>query len=450
MAKRIKAIKCPSCGGTKATELRADYYRCDSCGTPFFLDSDDITIHHKHYTASGTNIFTQKNKIIVIGFLAFIIVMIFIFQFGSSPSSDRSYVAPTVAETEETPKEPSKSYEWESEKVTVFKDDKNTPIYIVVGKLDPVEDAIDRKDSLFFGVYDVKTGSQLLFDRFDGSSSDSYPTMKFQRYEDDNLYLTIDKSQIYRFNKQSLRFNSLRKQLETEVPEFKDGIAQVELADPEFDGAAFKVLANDGGKHLYFPMAKRVYDPEKMWDITAKHYAEDVSTTEYSFSRESSEFPKEKIQLIKYKFQHRKGYPRDKHVFSWRKDYGRSGIFTERSPYKKRLITDYAKQRGKITSIDDFTPGRNYFSPSVVVFNDKEVIIRFRPTANPNDKLILQCLDANTAEIKWTLQDLGRIEDMIILDDGYVLLSDNKPIFISTDAKTQVQKPSIPITLTLN
>ena len=47
MPKHIKTIKCPQCGSTRATQLREDHYRCDSCSTEFYLDSDDITIHHK-------------------------------------------------------------------------------------------------------------------------------------------------------------------------------------------------------------------------------------------------------------------------------------------------------------------------------------------------------------------------------------------------------------------
>ena len=50
MPKHIKALKCPQCGSTRATLIREDHYRCDSCSTEFFLDSDDITIHHKYET----------------------------------------------------------------------------------------------------------------------------------------------------------------------------------------------------------------------------------------------------------------------------------------------------------------------------------------------------------------------------------------------------------------
>ena len=48
MTKRIKAVKCPQCGSTRAKELRPDYYKCSSCQTEFFIDSDDININHKY------------------------------------------------------------------------------------------------------------------------------------------------------------------------------------------------------------------------------------------------------------------------------------------------------------------------------------------------------------------------------------------------------------------
>ena len=40
MSTEIKAIQCPKCGSTEKTELRLDHFRCDSCGTEYFLDSD--------------------------------------------------------------------------------------------------------------------------------------------------------------------------------------------------------------------------------------------------------------------------------------------------------------------------------------------------------------------------------------------------------------------------
>ncbi len=44
MAKQIKAIACPRCRSTQKATIRPDTYRCENCGTEYFLDSDDITI----------------------------------------------------------------------------------------------------------------------------------------------------------------------------------------------------------------------------------------------------------------------------------------------------------------------------------------------------------------------------------------------------------------------
>ena len=55
MAKTIKTIKCPTCGSTKITETRQDYYKCYSCDVDFILDNDDININHRHITNTTAN-----------------------------------------------------------------------------------------------------------------------------------------------------------------------------------------------------------------------------------------------------------------------------------------------------------------------------------------------------------------------------------------------------------
>ena len=50
MAKTIKAIICPKCGSNQNTEIKLDYYRCNSCKTEYFLDNDDVNINHNYRT----------------------------------------------------------------------------------------------------------------------------------------------------------------------------------------------------------------------------------------------------------------------------------------------------------------------------------------------------------------------------------------------------------------
>ena len=66
MATRIKSIKCPQCGSTRVEELANGHFRCRSCSTTFFLDSDDITIHHKYDTSQLQKYLTGKNLRIVL------------------------------------------------------------------------------------------------------------------------------------------------------------------------------------------------------------------------------------------------------------------------------------------------------------------------------------------------------------------------------------------------
>ena len=100
MPKHIKTIKCPQCGSMRATQLREDHYRCDSCSTEFFLDSDDITIHHKHETVpDNSNPFSfiqsqfsahPKRSLLIAGGASFaFLLLVIIGNLTSSRSMDR-------------------------------------------------------------------------------------------------------------------------------------------------------------------------------------------------------------------------------------------------------------------------------------------------------------------------------------------------------------------------
>ena len=56
MTTTIKAIVCPRCGSTEHETLEAGrQYRCSSCGTEFFLDSDrkEVLVQHKVIREEG-------------------------------------------------------------------------------------------------------------------------------------------------------------------------------------------------------------------------------------------------------------------------------------------------------------------------------------------------------------------------------------------------------------
>ena len=60
MSIKIRPIKCPNCGSEKHDQLNEKLYRCKNCGTEYFLDDDDITVHVKHdFNYDG---FTQPKR----------------------------------------------------------------------------------------------------------------------------------------------------------------------------------------------------------------------------------------------------------------------------------------------------------------------------------------------------------------------------------------------------
>ena len=85
MPTHIKALKCPQCGSTRATKISEDHYRCDSCSTEFYLDSDDITIHHKVETKPAPNTFLRRLLLIILAPAAFFsLITIGLIVWGSS------------------------------------------------------------------------------------------------------------------------------------------------------------------------------------------------------------------------------------------------------------------------------------------------------------------------------------------------------------------------------
>ena len=95
MAKRIKVIKCPQCGSTKAKELRTDHYQCKSCYTEFFIDSDDINILHKYDSPFGDlNKINTKRILAGIAIVASIFIFFGVFTNVSLQKSSFDYAPP--------------------------------------------------------------------------------------------------------------------------------------------------------------------------------------------------------------------------------------------------------------------------------------------------------------------------------------------------------------------
>ena len=166
------------------------------------------------------------------------------------------------------------------------------------------------------------------------------------------------------------------------------------------------------------PFINQTYDKDKSYLAERAKLPNPTEKTAFAFSSESTEYPNEKIELVKYKYDYQMGYMKDKPRFEWRKDFGGSGIFTDRDPYTKYFAS---KGDGRLNSFIDLTPGRIYFKPEVLAVNDKEVLIGIKATPAEDETYQMQVLNADNGTILKTLDLPSKhLNDVgYILKDGY-------------------------------
>lgn len=444
MAKNIKAIKCPHCGSIKITTLRPDYYKCDSCGTEFFLDSDDININHNYnYPRNNTDQY-KALRIVLFAVVGFIAVMFIIGAisaiFSKKPEPSYSTYSGSNSANE---KEEAEPLEWNYASNTLFMDKNNTPHVVVVGNVGTFRKRMDspKYNKVYIGLFDPKTGKKewvkaLMDTPVELSSSD----VKLQVFEDQNLYIIVKSKYIYQLDKNTLTYKSVLENYVKDAPSLSTGIAKVEFKYEDY-GSAYQIINNEGQNLAYYPLINKAIPDKMLYEERRKKLPNPTTKTEFTFSSKSSYYPEEKIQLIQYTYHYQYGYPKDTPRFSWDKDYGGSGIFTDRDPYKKVLINPWQFKGARLISFKDFTPGRLYFQPIVVAQNDKTLLIAYKPTPAEDDPFQIQLLDITTGAIQKTFTtDLKSIYgNGTLLKDGFIVRGSSDYYYFDNNGK-QINK----------
>lgn len=444
MAKSIKAIKCPHCGSIKVSTIRPDYYKCDSCGTEFFLDSDDININHNYnYPRNNTDQY-KAIRIVLFAVVGFIALMFIIGVLSSifSKKSEPNYSTYSSSNTAEK-KEEAEPLEWNYASNTLFLDKDNSPHVVVVGNVGTSRNRFDegKDNKVYIGLFDPKTGKkewvkQLMETPVELSSSD----VNLQVFEDQNLYIIIKSKYIYQLDKNSLTYKSVLENYVKDAPALSTGIAKVEFKYEDY-GSAYQIMNNEGQNIAYYPLINKSIPDKQLYDERRKKLPNPTTKTEFTFSSKSSSYPEEKIQLIQYTYYYQYGYPRDSPRFSWDKDFGGSGIFTDRDPYKKVLINPWQIKGARLINFKDFTPGRLYFQPVVVAQNDKTLLIAYKPTPAEDDPVQIQLLDISTGAIQKTVAtDLKSIYgNGCLLKDGFIVKGSSDYYYFDNSGK-QINK----------
>jgi len=442
MAKSIKAIKCPHCGSIKVSTIRPDYYKCDSCGTEFFLDSDDININHNYNYPSKSPDQYKPIRIVLFAVVGFITLMFVIGAlsalFSKKPNRNSTYSSSnTTSDAEDA------VFEWNRASNQLFIDKNNKPHIVLVGNVRNSKARYDdnKDNKLYIGLFDPKTGEKqwvkpLMETPFELPGSD----VDLKVFDDQNLYIIVKNKYIYQLDKNTLNYKSVLEDYVKAAPSFSSGIAKVEFKYENY-GSGFQMINNEGKNIVYYPLINKAIPDKVFHEEPEKPLPNPQTKTAFAFSSESSDYPEEKIQLIQYTFKYQSGYPRDIPRFEWYKDYGGSGIFTDRDPYKKVLISRWGIEGSRIIDFKDLTPGRLYFQPVVIAKNDKTLLIAYKPTPAEDDPLQIQLLDISTGAIQKTITtELKSIDkNGYLLNDGFIVKSSSDYYYFDNSGK-QINK----------
>ena len=421
MPTHIKALKCPQCGSTRATKISEDHYRCDSCSTEFYLDSDDITIHHKVETKPAPNIFLRRLLLIILAPAAFFsLITIGLIVWGSS--------------REETSRERDgeEHMSYACERLMAFSSTAGHPIVVLCG-------AARRDDSS--GDWDHAKGFMYFFD------GETYEIIKklelpdvtgrvsvtdARQFEDGTYYVVLNKKRLFAIDRSTLDVKEIHGE-DYKLPELSEGFGKLALYFHEY-GDALEIETNLGKKFVYYPIANKLYTDQSIFKAYKDKLPAPQLRTHFTFSEQmtGSDYMDEQIQLVRYQTLEQLGYPRRTPHFGWEND--------RHSYYPKKIfVSQYFVEESRLQSYEDFTPGAYYFSPTVLYESDDQILISFKPTAAADAKKMLRCLDAQTGQVLWScsegLDGLDFCLGVARFSGGYVLVDYSHSWLISSEGK---------------
>ena len=421
MPTHIKALKCPQCGSTRATKISEDHYRCDSCSTEFYLDSDDITIHHKVETKPAPNTFLRRLLLIILAPAAFFsLITIGLIVWGSS--------------REETSRERDgeEHMSYACERLIAFSSTAGRPIVVLCG-------AARRDDSS--GDWDHAKGIMYFFD------GETYEIIKklelpdvtgrvsvtdAHQFEDGTYYVVLNKQRLFAIDRSTLDVKEIHGE-DYKLPELSEGFGKLALYFHEY-GDALEIETNLGKKFVYYPIANKLYTDQSIFKAYEDKLPAPKLRTHFTFSEQmtGSDYKDEQIQLVRYQTLEQLGYPRRTPHFGWEND--------RHSYYPKKIfVSQYFVEQSRLQSYEDFTPGAYYFSPTVLYESDDQILISFKPTAAADAKKMLRCLDVQTGQVLWScsegLDGLDFCLGVARFSGGYVLVDYSHSWLISSEGK---------------
>lgn len=436
MAKTIKKIVCPQCGSNQVAETKKDHYQCMSCNTQFFLDNDDITINHNYTTSKLNNEQgVQVAKKAIIGVSA-VIFIYFAYQITTSifadptPSTVNNLGYDTTPPPEREVRYVSASY-FETALVT---EPKGNTIIVYTGWYNDIFADKGLENEVVTVLLDATTGKELSRSIIEadlsikGAGTHS-SRLDYYRGANDELFLIINNYYLFLYNPSQKTFEDITTSFFMKYPEFAGGVAAIESRT--FD-QCLTITNNKGKQYVLYDDIEVVLPIDKVSTIYERALPHPTKTTSYKFTRIGHDFPEEEIQLIQYEHMTQKGYPQHNVNFSWAKDYGGSGIFSDRSPFKKVLVRPYTKAKAKIVSIKDLTPNHTYVDGGHVLTGDADsVLIAIKMSVLENETITLQKISGTDGSVLWTKKtDWKEVREYDVEGDHILVRLDGSKIAV--------------------
>ena len=436
MSIKIRPIKCPNCGSEKHDQLNEKLYRCKNCGTEYFLDDDDITVHVKHdFNYAG---FTQpkresknsfsntKRNFVVIG-IVFLFLYGAMFLWNGNNKGKNSLFSSDL---------------FSNDSISVV-DQYNIILpmmhkgrvcffYITERNIDyKIDDDKTLADGYYYGFVDAQTG-KVLADKLLISDDESKRVdmtsingLKiWHLYQADKWLCLIPKQFIYEINPQTLTMNNISKTILANKKAMSSGISSVDFIYRTSDFFDFSLEGDEGLKisnnlaevYYYFPATDHLYTEE------AYNYAKELPSSELkgemrdsvlyileSKKSNASSSKESQNKLTRIQFTYHLGNPK---------------YLSNPSNKKYDFVAKDIQVVGRQEISDWFTG----FDANIILQDSTYILIWYKTNISENTPAVLQLRNTN-GKILWTRS----LEHPIRL---YATIRDNRKIWFSASKKT--------------
>lgn len=372
MARDIKAIQCPKCGSTFKHEVKTDFYRCQNCGTEYFLDSDDTHIYHhdERVTPVQSSTPSVKAKLPVFVLVAAIVLIIiaYLVTRTSKPQTD----AYNASVAYKIPRSYFSTFVYTN---TATSD----PVYLRMGT-DYIDKGDNKSEQELHAQFNNVMDGKLLVDRImtDEGMRNNRCALTFKTYSPELIYAIGCNSVLLKLDTRNNRLTDVTKSTFQEYPKLSAGVAKLDF---DYKKPMINVMSNEGETFYYFPAVGKLATTEEEVDAIWQQ----ISTTQryFEFGYLGDVFDDNKVnQLIEVKY-----------------DQG-AGKFLKR----------------------DLSPGRKYFSPVVLYQDEENLIIVVNTTAAPDPPMSIQKIDAQTGKVLWALPpDKFYLSQVVKCKQGYAI-----------------------------